>query len=72
MNLQEPEMTRLSSFSTHTRIAFTNCAQKVLEEFGGGQPMNYREITAKALAKGWRGTKGKTPENSMYVPNDKT
>ena len=54
MNLQEPEMTRLSSFSTHTRIAFTNCAQKVLEEFGGGQPMelqgNHREGLGKRLA----------------------
>ena len=48
-------------------ISFTNCAQKVLEELGVGQPMHYRDITDKALAKGWLATAGKTPEASMYA-----
>jgi len=30
---------------------FTDCAQKVLEEFGGKKPMHYKEITEKALQK---------------------
>jgi restriction system protein len=31
----------------------TDCAQKVLEKFGGKKPMHYKEITDKALQKGW-------------------
>ncbi len=48
-------------------MSFTDSAQKVLEEFGGKNPMHYRDITSKALAKGWLQTKGKTPEASMYA-----
>ena len=57
----------LPSDSVPTGISFTNCAQKVLEELGGGQPMHYRNITDQALAKGWLTTAGKTPEASMYA-----
>jgi restriction system protein len=39
----------------------------VLEEFGGKKPMHYKEITEKALEKGWLVTSGKTPEASMYA-----
>ena len=46
---------------------FTDCAQKVLEEFGRKKPMHYKEITEKALAKGWLVTGGKTPEATMYA-----
>ena len=46
-------------------FSFTDCAQKVLEEFGDKKPMHYREITEKALEKGWLVTNGKTPEASM-------
>ena len=48
-------------------FSFTDCAQKVLEEFGDKKPMHYREITEKALEKGWLVTNGKTPEASMYA-----
>ena len=48
-------------------FSFIDCAQKVLEEFSGKNPMHYREITEKALEKGWLVTSGKTPEASMYA-----
>ncbi|HCU53324.1 MAG TPA: restriction endonuclease [Gammaproteobacteria bacterium] len=51
----------------NTGFSFTDCAQKVLEEFGGKKPMHYKEITEKALQKGWLVTSGKTPEASMYA-----
>ena len=48
-------------------FSFTDCAQKVLEKFGGKKPMHYKEITEKALGKGWLVTGGKTPEATMYA-----
>jgi restriction system protein len=39
-------------------FSFTDCAQKVLEEFGGKKPMHYKEITEKALGMGIRGHLG--------------
>jgi len=48
-------------------FSFTDCAQKVLEAFGGKKPMHYREITEQALQKGWLVTGGKTPEATMYA-----
>jgi len=48
-------------------FSFIDCAQKVLEEFSGKNPMHYKEITEKALEKGWLVTSGKTPEASMYA-----
>lgn len=54
-------------FSANAGFSFTNCAQKVLEEFGGKKPMHYKEITEKALQKGWLVTSGKTPEATMYA-----
>ena len=45
--------------------SFGDCAEKVLKEFGDEKPMHYREITDKALEKGWLITKGKTPEGTM-------
>lgn len=47
--------------------SFTDAAEKVLEEFGEKRPMHYREITEKALEKGWLITEGKTPEATMYA-----
>lgn len=47
--------------SVHAGFSFIDCAQKVLEEFGGKKPMHYKEITGKALEKGWLVTSGKTP-----------
>jgi restriction system protein len=52
---------------TNAGFSFIDCAQKVLEEFGGKKPMHYKEITGKALEKGWLVTSGKTPEASMYA-----
>jgi len=48
-------------------FSFTNCAQKVLEEFSNKKPMHYRKITEKALLKSWLITEGKTPEATMYA-----
>ena len=48
-------------------FSFTDCAQKVLEEFGDKKPMHYKEITEKALKKGWLVTSGKTPDATMYA-----
>ncbi|MRR07660.1 MAG: restriction endonuclease [Deltaproteobacteria bacterium] len=48
-------------------FSFTDCAQKVLEQFGGKNPMHYKELTEKALQKGWLVTGGKTPEATMYA-----
>jgi restriction system protein len=42
-------------------LTFTDSAQKVLEEFGGGKPMHYSEIAARAIEQGWLATSGKTP-----------
>lgn len=53
--------------SPSTALSFTDCAQKVLEEFGGKKPMHYKKITEKALGKGWLVTSGKTPEATMYA-----
>lgn len=53
--------------SANAGFSFTDCAQKVLEAFGGKKPMHYREITEQALQKGWLVTGGKTPEATMYA-----
>ena len=76
--LRDPSMATTNSRSAPTRaeqipkpppvnsgLSFTESAQKVLEEFGGKKPMHYKEITEKALEKGWLITSGKTPEASM-------
>ena len=51
--------------SATSSMSFNDCAQKVLESFGDKKPMHYRDITLKALEKGWLVTKGKTPEFTM-------
>ncbi len=61
--VQEPPL----SSSANAGFSFTDCAQKVLEAFGGKKPMHYREITEQALQKGWLVTGGKTPEATMYA-----
>jgi restriction system protein len=53
--------------SVNAGFSFNDCAQKVLEEFGGKKPMHYKEITEKALEKGWLITGGKTPDATMYA-----
>jgi restriction system protein len=46
---------------TNAGFSFIDCAQKVLEEFGGKKPMHYKKVTEKAQQKGWLVTGGKTP-----------
>lgn len=57
----------LKPASSSRGFSFTDCARKVLEDFGGKKPLHYKEITEKALAKGWLVTEGKTPEATMYA-----
>ncbi|MFC1552110.1 HTH domain-containing protein [Candidatus Latescibacterota bacterium] len=57
----------LKSALTSSGFSFTDCAQKVLEEFGHKKPMHYKKITEKALAKSWLVTGGKTPDATMYA-----
>lgn len=52
--------------STTSVLTFLKAAERVLKEFGQGQPMHYREITRKADEKGWVKSKSETPENIMY------
>ena len=47
------------------RFSFLQCAEKVLREFGGKRPMHYRDITAKALERGWLEAQGEHPEMTM-------
>ncbi len=46
-----------------TNIGFMASAVRVLEE--AGEPLHYREITQRALDRGWVVTKGATPEATM-------
>jgi len=48
-------------------VSFLDAAERVLERFGGKQPMHYREITRKALEIGLLTTEGKTPEATLYA-----
>lgn len=69
-NIEEPSLVTKdtqTSFFASERFSFTDCAQKVLSEFGNKKPMHYKEITKKALQKGWLVTVGKTPEATMYA-----
>ena len=62
----DPISTTMSKMP-YSNLSFTDCAQKVLEEFGKKKPMHYKDITSIALENGWLVTKGKTPEASMYA-----
>ena len=57
----------LKSLPVNAGRSFIDCAQKVLEKFGGKKPMHYKAITEKALEKGWLVTGGKTPDATMYA-----
>ena len=46
-------------------FSYTDCVQKVLEEFGNKKPMHYKKITKIAIDEGWLCTEGKTPEATM-------
>ena len=45
--------------------SFLDAAERVLDQFGNRKPMHYREITDKAMNRGWLRTSGKTPEATM-------
>lgn len=53
--------------AANASLSFTQCAERVLLEFGDKKPMHYKDITEKALQEGWLVTSGKTPEASMYA-----
>ena len=62
-----PDRVAPNAPSANGRLSFTDCAEKVLEEFGGKRPMHYWDITEKALEMGWLITSGKTPQTSMLT-----
>ncbi|HPZ78740.1 MAG TPA: HTH domain-containing protein [Bacillota bacterium] len=65
---EEAATVRQSNLNNRTvTYSFTNAAEKVLEQFGKGEPMHYRDITEKALEMGLLTTEGKTPEATMYA-----
>jgi restriction system protein len=49
------------------RLSFVDAAEDVLRRYGHGQPMHYRDITAKVLDEGLVKTSGKTPEATLYA-----
>jgi restriction system protein len=61
------EQIRSSNVEVIQSYSFTECAIKVLEEYGLRNPMHYKEITRIALEKGWLVTEGKTPDSTMYA-----
>ncbi|MGH2369724.1 MAG: HTH domain-containing protein [Chloroflexota bacterium] len=54
------------SLPTQT-LSFVDAAEHVLQRFGDGRPMHYRDITEKALALGLLETAGQTPEQTLYA-----
>lgn len=62
--MNNPERIKRNKEKTYS---FTDCAQKVLETFGGGKPMHYRDITSEALSRGWLKSSGLIPEATMYA-----
>jgi restriction system protein len=62
----EPLASALRPARVMTVLSFTEAAQRVLEG-SAGQPMHYRDITARALEQKWVQTEGKTPEATMYA-----
>lgn len=66
-NSKESEKSKQPKQQKTKTYSFSDCALKILEEFGKKNPMHYRVITEKALEFGWLSTGGKTPEASMYA-----
>lgn len=65
---EQVELKPAQSRVVETQVySFTDSALKVLEEFGSGKPMHYKDITREALNAGWLVTEGKTPESTMYA-----
>ena len=62
-----PDERSVSMIPSNRGLTFLDCAQRVLEEFGGDQPLHYKDITETARKRGLLVTAGKTPENTMYA-----
>jgi restriction system protein len=48
-------------------MTFLDAAAKVLADDAKGQPMHYRAVTERAIARGLIPTRGRTPEATMYA-----
>ena len=48
-----------------SQYSFVDAAEKVLNQFGNGNAMHYRDITNRAMEQGWLNTTSKTPESTM-------
>ncbi|MEO8288218.1 MAG: HTH domain-containing protein [Chloroflexota bacterium] len=49
------------------QLSFTDAAERILREYADRKPMNYRDLTRKALELGLIKTRGLTPEQTMYA-----
>ncbi|MDR1395700.1 MAG: winged helix-turn-helix domain-containing protein [Deltaproteobacteria bacterium] len=70
-NFSQPVPGTPDCFLKHTwkkeGYSFADCTEKVLLEYSNGQTMHYRDITEKAIKKGWLVTKVKWPEISLHA-----
>jgi len=64
---EEPVQAGKESQPISTGLSFVEAARRVLEDYGGHDPMHYRDITKQVLKNGWLVSSGKTPEATMYA-----
>jgi restriction system protein len=62
---QNPENSDEAKTVSGECLSFLNAAERVLEQVADRSPLHYRELTEKALERGWLKTNGKTPEATM-------
>jgi restriction system protein len=53
------------SEASEPKSSYSKCVTMVLEQFGGGKPMHYKEIIKICQDKGWLDPKGKNQERTM-------
>ena len=53
--------------SSTKSLSFTDAAEQILKQFGGGKSMHYRDIAQKAIELGLIETAGQTPEATLSV-----
>ncbi len=63
----ESDQKRSTYTDFHKTLTFSDAAAYVLEHFGNGKPMHYRDVTKKALELGLLNTMGQTPEATLYA-----
>jgi restriction system protein len=63
----ESDQKRPTHTDSHKTLTFSDAAAYVLEHFGNGKLMHYRDITKKALELGLLNTMGQTPEATLYA-----